>query len=192
MTPLLVIRHGVTDWNASGRLQGQTDRPMSEAGKEQVRGWSIPPEFNTCHCVSSPLVRAQETARLLGKVPDIEPAFTEMSWGDWEGRNWKDLQACLGSDVMSAHESKGLDFRPKGGESPAEVQQRLEPWLESLDRPTLAISHKGVLQALYSLASGWKMTAKAPIKFHHGEAYLFQVESGRVSIERMNIPLERS
>jgi len=192
MTPLLLIRHGVTDWNALKRLQGRSDRHLSEKGTAQVLGWSIPQEFNDFHCVSSPLVRARETARLLGKEPEIETALTEMSWGGWEGENWQDLQASLGADVMSAHETLGLDFRPDGGESPREVQQRLLPWLAALDRPTLAVSHNGVMQALYSLASGWQMTEKAPIKFRHGEAHLFEVSSGQVSIGRMNIPLVTS
>jgi len=192
MIPLLLIRHGVTDWNALKRLQGRSDRHLSERGKTDVRNWSIPQEFRDYHCVSSPLIRARETARLLGKEPKIEMALTEMSWGDWEGENWQDLQASLGADVMSAHETLGLDFRPDSGESPREVQQRLIPWLTALDQPTLAVSHNGVMQALYSLASGWQMTEKAPIKFCHGEAHLFEVSSDQVSIGRMNIPLVTS
>ena len=189
MIPLLLIRHGITDWNALKRLQGRSDRPLSEKGKAEVQGWSIPKEFRDFHCVSSPLVRARDTALLLGKEPEIMMALTEMSWGDWEGENWQDLQVSLGPGVMSAHETLGLDFRPDGGESPREVQQRIIPWLETLHQPTLAVSHNGVMQALYSLASGWQMTDKAPIKFRHGEAHLFEVSSGQVSIGRMNISL---
>jgi len=189
VTSLLVIRHGVTDWNAENRLQGRADRRLSDDGKAGVRCWVIPREFNGFHCASSPLQRATETARLLGKTPDIEPALTEMSWGQWEGKNWQDIQARLGPEVMAAHKAKGLDFRPDDGESPRDVQARLKPWLASLDRPTLAISHKGVLQALYALASGWQMTVKPPVKFRHGEAFLFQVRSGQVEVGRMNIGL---
>jgi len=190
MTPLLVVRHGVTDWNAENRLQGRSDRPLNEEGVAQVRRWAIPSKFDAYHCVCSPLRRAIQTAQVLGRTPDIEPALTEMSWGDWEGQNWQDLQHALGRKIMAAHEAKGLDFRPDGGESPREVQRRLKPWLASLNRSTLAICHKGVLQALYALATGWRMTDKSPIKFRHGEGYLFHVFEGSPQVAEMNIPLE--
>jgi broad specificity phosphatase PhoE len=190
VTPLLVIRHGVTDWNAQNRLQGQSDRPLSAEGEAQVRSWIIPKRFNHFRCVTSPLIRAKETAQGLGLSFEEEPALTEMSWGDWEGENWQDLQATLGRPVMAAHEAKGIDFRPDGGESPRNVIARLTPWLADLAVPTLAIGHKGVLQALYSMASEWDMTEKAPIKFRHGEAYLFEVADGKPLLTEMNIPLE--
>ncbi len=192
MIPLLVIRHGPTDWNVKNRLQGRSDRRLSDQGKAQVRSWNIPQEFKEYHCISSPLARATETAQLLGKTPDIEPALAEMSWGEWEGQNWQSLQMELGPEVVAAHQAKGIDFCPDGGESPREVQARLKPWLTSLDRPTVAISHKGVLQALYAMATDWQMTEKAPVKFRHGEAFLFQMASGRLSVGRMNIPLVNS
>jgi len=192
MTSLLMIRHSETEWNARKKLQGRSDIALSEHGRDMVRCWSVPGEFDGFHWVSSPLVRATETANLLGFEPDLEPALIEMSWGRWEGENWNDLQARLGPDVMAAHQAKGLDFRPDGGESPGDVQDRLRPWLEGLKRPTIAVCHKGVLQAVYALASGWQMTEKAPIKFRHGFACLFQVTDGSPIIDRLDIPLERS
>lgn len=190
MIPLVVIRHGETDWNAQNRLQGQSDRPLSDAGEVQVKSWTVPERFRTYKCVSSPLIRAQQTAKLLGLTFEIETAITEMSWGAWEGEDWRELQSKLGRDVMAAHEAKGIDFRPDDGESPRDVMARLSPWLMSLRTPTLAVSHKGILQALYAMASGWDMTAKPPIKFRHGEAYLFEVSDGQPKLGDMNIPLE--
>ncbi len=190
MIPLLVIRHGVTDWNSENRLQGQSDKALSEVGRNEVGTWTLPTEFTAFRCVSSPLQRARETATLLDLSPTIEPALMEMAWGDWEGENWQVLQSTLGSTVMAAHEADGLDFCPPGGESPRDVQSRLRPWLEKLADPTVAICHKGVLQALYSLATGWQMKEKAPIKFRHGAAYLFNIEGGKPTLGNMNISLE--
>jgi broad specificity phosphatase PhoE len=189
MTSLLLIRHGETVWNAERRLQGQTDIPLSSTGRSMVKGWSIPEEFDQFEWVSSPLQRATETAKILGHMPMIEPALREMSWGQWEGLNWKELQVSLGREAMLAHGADSLDFRPPGGESPRDLQTRLRPWLEQLKRPTIAICHKGVLQAIYALASGWEMSGKPKIKFKHGDAYLFQVGSETVIEEEMNISL---
>jgi broad specificity phosphatase PhoE len=189
MTALLLIRHAETTWNAEKRLQGRSDTPLSDKGRTMVRSWSVPEEFAHFKWLSSPLKRAVETANLLGHDPEIQPALIEMSWGTWEGENWQELQARLGPEVMAAHQADGLDFRPDDGESPREVQDRLSPWLMGLNTSTIAVCHKGILQAVYALASGWQMTEKPPVKFRHGSAYLFQVESGAPSVDRMNIPL---
>src|SRR3546814_15044213 len=64
------------------------------------------------------------------------------------------------SDLMAANEARGLDFRPPGGESPRDVQDRLRPLLAELaaaGADVVAVSHKGVLRALYALASGWDL-----------------------------------
>ena len=189
MIPLLMIRHGETSWNAENRLQGHSDIPLSDNGRLMVQSWSIPREFSTFEWVSSPLQRALETARILGYEPGIEPALKEMSWGQWEGENWRVLQTRLGQDVLANHKIGSLDFRPPDGESPRDVQTRLRPWLEHLHTPTVAICHKGVLQALYSLLSGWSMQGKSPIKFNRGYACLFEVDAGVPKEVEMNIPL---
>ena len=189
MIPLLLIRHGETIWNAELRLQGQTDIALSSNGRSMVQSWLVPEAFSSFEWVSSPLKRATETAKILGHSARVEPALTEMSWGQWEGLNWGALQASLGPEVMLSYGADSLDFRPPEGESPRDVQHRLRPWLEQLNKPTIAICHKGVLQAIYALASGWQMSGKPPIKFKHGDAYLFQVNLGTVIAEKMNIAL---
>ena len=189
MTPLLLIRHGETAWNAERRLQGQTDIPLSSAGRSMVQSWFVPETFNQFEWVSSPLQRATETAKILGHKPIIEPALREMSWGQWEGLNWKELQVDLGREVMLAHGADSLDFRPPQGESPRDLQNRLRPWIKKIERPTIAVCHKGVLQAIYALASGWQMSGESKIKFRHGDAHLFQVDSGTVIKDKMNIAL---
>ena len=71
---------------------------------------------------------------LLGLDPRPEPRLVEMAWGEWEGRRLADLRAELG-DAMIENEARGLDFRPPGGESPRDVQERLKPLLACLSAP---------------------------------------------------------
>ena len=84
-----------------------------------------------------------------------------MDWGDWEGARLADLRAA-DPPGMAANEARGLDFRPAGGESPRELQERLRPWLAdcaAAGAASLAVCHKGVIRALFALATGWDMTA---------------------------------
>jgi len=108
----------------------------------------------------------------------IEPRLTEMDWGDWEGRTLAELRAGLGR-VMAENEAAGLDFRPSGGESPRDVQARLKPLLVELavaGRATAAITHKGVIRAVYGLAAGWDMHGKPPHRLSSAAAHLFRLD----------------
>ena len=79
----------------------------------------------------SPRQRARETAKILGLDPIIEPTLAEMSWGEWEGRRIPDLRAEYG-ETMAENERRGLDFTPPGGESPRDVQKRVQPWMTAV------------------------------------------------------------
>ncbi len=189
MTDLLMIRHGPTMWNAGKRLQGETDIPLSPQGRTVVSAWRVPRQYAHYRCLASPLSRAMETARILGFEPEPVEALREMSWGQWEGQQISELRTRLGAE-MADNEARGLDFRPAGGESPRDVQDRLRPWLNCLREPTLAIAHKGVLRALYAMASGWDMRGKPEIRLEDQTAHLFQTDDqGGIFVARLNIKL---
>jgi broad specificity phosphatase PhoE len=167
MTPVLLIRHGPTSWNASGRIQGQTDVGLSPRGRAEVRRWLLPAPWAQARVFSSPLRRARETAIILtGHNPTIDPRLSEMSWGRFEGRRLAELRA-EAPDAMAANEARGLDFRPPGGESPREVCARLQTLLGELaadPRPVVAVCHKGVIRAALVLATGWDMRGRPPMR----------------------------
>ena len=76
--PLVVLRHGPTDWNAGRRIQGLSDRPLSAAGRAVVRRWKLPDDSAGYHWMTSPLLRARETAALMGHGDAvIESALVE-------------------------------------------------------------------------------------------------------------------
>lgn len=190
---LAVIRHGRTDWNEAGRIQGRTDTPLSDAGRAALIGRRPPPALAGHAWVASPLARAVETARLLsGADPETEPRLAEMGWGDWEGQRLADLRAALGAE-MARMEARGLDFRPPGGESPRDVQDRLRPWLRAVaaaGRPRIAVTHKGVIRALLALASGWDMTGKPPARLDWTRVHVFHLAAdGRPAVGDLNLPL---
>jgi probable phosphoglycerate mutase len=193
MTRLAVIRHGPTEWSAERRYQGRIDTKLSAAGRAAVQGWRVPDEFRAYDWFSSPLARAVETAEILGPGRSaIEPALIEMDWGDYQGHTYDALQQHYGA-AMAANESRGLDFRPPGGESPRAVIERLKPWLAlraRLGRPTLAVAHRGIVRALVAHATGWPMIGRPPVKLDWTALHLFNLAAdGSLRVDRLNIAL---
>ncbi len=192
-TALVLMRHGPTQWNAEGRIQGRSNRPLSAGGRAAVRAWRLPETWATYHWVTSPLSRARETAALLGHGDaDLEDTLIETDWGDWEGCRLAELRQHLG-EAMARLEARGLDFRPPGGESPRDLQDRLRPWLAGLaaaGRPCVAVSHKGVIRALTALATGWDMTGRPPAKLQPDSAQCFHLAGdGQLAVDRLNLSL---
>ncbi|WP_419903208.1 histidine phosphatase family protein [Kiloniella sp.] len=193
MSEILILRHGPTEWNAEKRMQGRSDISLSPDGENLVGQWSLPVEWHRVPWYVSPLKRAQQTAKILGKQSiTIEPLLMEMSWGDWEGKRLPELRETLGSDLQ-VMEDMGLDLLPPGGESPRQVQQRLEPLLNDLrdkDISVVCVAHKGIMRAIYAKASGWNMLGKPPQKLKDSCAHLFKIpRSGNIEVSTMNLSL---
>jgi broad specificity phosphatase PhoE len=192
MTIFAVLRHGPTEWSATRRLQGRSDIPLSPAGRATVASWRLPPPLAGCAWLTSPLARAIETAEILGLTARREARLIEMAWGEWEGLTLAELAAHPGA-ALAEREPAGLDFQPQGGESPRQVQARLQPLLAEIARggqAVGAVSHKGVIRALFALASGWDMLGKAPVRLDWQSAHLFRLDRyGNPTVERLNVGL---
>jgi len=190
---LVLLRHGPTDWNEEGRIQGRTERPLSRAGRARVRAWQLPSQFHAYRWATSPLGRARETAALLGHgEAEVVPELVEAAWGDWEGERLDELRARHGA-YMTSLEARGLDFRPPGGESPRDLQIRLAPWLARLAAagdPCVAVAHKGIIRAVHALATGWDLRGTPPVKLRPDCAHAFHLASdGRPAVARLNLDL---
>ncbi len=193
MTPIAFIRHGPTDWNEVHRLQGLADNPLSAAGTAKVAAWRLPDEFRDWDWVASPLTRAQQTARALGIAFRVEQQVREMDWGAWEGHTREELIARYG-DAFHDRAAKGLDLRPDGGETPREVRGRVAGWIAATaerGRPAGAVAHQGIIRAALSLATGWEMVGKPPVKMDWAAVHVFAAgRDGTLHVERLNISLE--
>ncbi len=196
MTRLALIRHGPTDWNGEGRMQGHTNTSLSTAGYAEVaaRGArGLNPHLAGYYWLASPLRRARLTAALLcGFAPPQESRLIEMDWGDWEGRTLAEIRAEIGP-ALQQNEDRGLDFCPPGGESPRHIQDRVRPWLVEIaaQRPAVvAVTHKGVIRALMAGAYHWDMMGKPPVELDWTRAHLFDVApDGVLSPVEMNLPV---
>lgn len=148
MTTLLLVRHGETDWNAEGRLQGHTDRPLSDYGRRQARRLAEELEGEELEAIySSDLARAHETAEIVGErlgLPvALEPDLREKDWGTWEGLN--------------AVERDRVEFV---GESTEAHQERMLQTLRRIaerhpgDGRVLVVTHGGSMRRVQTAAMG--------------------------------------
>jgi probable phosphoglycerate mutase len=193
MTPLLLIRHGLTAWNESGRIQGRADPGLSTRGRAEVAAWRLPEAWADARWLASPLRRAQETAALLtGRPVVVEPRLIEMDWGAWEGKRGVNLRAAA-PDELAGNEALGLDLRPPSGESPREVCTRLQALTAELaidDTPVVAVCHKGVIRAALALATGWDMRTAPPLRLSRDQALALVCEpGGRLRLASPPLPL---
>lgn len=174
---LIFLRHGETDWNAEGRLQGGQDIPLNAKGQAQAEeaGRIVgrilgrdKARIEAFDHVCSPLGRARMTMELargaLGLDPKayrLEDRIREMSFGRWEGMTWPEVQ----KDDPFAARNRELDkwgLVPPGGESYAMLCDRLRPWLESIECDTIAVAHGGVARCLMYMLAG-TATEHAPM-----------------------------
>ena len=152
---LYFVRHGETDWNAVRRYQGQTDVPLNDKGRRQAaRNGGILRDLvgrrTDVDFVASPMLRAAETMsiirREMGLVPDDFPRddrLKEIHFGHWEGRIW-DVLCDEDPIAFQARRTDPFNWRPIGGESYADLAQRVRGWLAEIDRDTVVVSHGGV------------------------------------------------
>lgn len=178
-----LIRHGRTDWNRAHRLQGRTDRPLDVEGRAEIAAHALPPDWAGAQIVASPLSRAVETASLLAAPAPVrqDPRLIEMDFGEWEGRRGADLEA--EDPRFLPIERWGWSYRPPGGESVAELRDRLQGFLAetaAATRPVVAICHIGVMRVILALAHGWGFEGPAPFKVKRLRLYPLSLSPGGV------------
>ena len=102
MTRLLaVIRHGPTEWNELGKIQGRTDIPLSERGKCLIQQLQLPNFFSEMDWITSPLSRAIETGILLGiSEMRIDDRLIVTYCGYWECQVLQDLRVKYGQNML--------------------------------------------------------------------------------------------
>ncbi len=186
---LLFIRHGETDYNREGRLQGQRDIPLNPKGREQASAVGrtlrklVGPEIDRLAAarafVSSPLMRTRQTMEFCRAAMGLPPTgytlcndLKELTFGDWEGLTWPEVEARDPQGAAARARDK-WNFAPPNGESYADLALRLTPWLQSIDRDLFVASHGGVARALMVLIAGVAPKIAAEANIYQGRAIEF-------------------
>ncbi len=159
---LILVRHGETDWNREGRLQGGQDIPLNDLGRKQAteaadRLRTLVPGFATLDFICSPMHRARETMDILRAELDLAPGayrlddrLKELTFGSWEGFTWRDIRKAEREQAQLRERDK-WSFVPPGGESYGMLADRVRPVLEKLQCETVIVSHGGVARAILAL-----------------------------------------
>ncbi len=164
---IYVIRHGQTDWNAEGRLQGQQDIGLNALGRSQAtrNGETLRKltgdETSGFDFVSSPLSRTRETMERLRSAMGLDPLsyridkrLMELSFGDWEGQTLAEVEAVAPERLLARTEQK-WSFIPPGplAESYEILSWRVGAWLRELAGPTVCVTHGGVVRSIFRLVA---------------------------------------
>ncbi|NIK88116.1 putative phosphoglycerate mutase [Rhizomicrobium palustre] len=191
---LALLRHGPTEWNAEGRIQGTIDIPLSAAGFAKMSALLPPEGFETARRYCSPKLRARQTAECLGFTdPILDARLIEQNWGQWEGLTRAEMIARDGDDAFErAGAKRGVEFRPPGGESTGEVQARLQNFFTDIaakGEDAIAVAHMGVLRAAYAIATQWDHSAPMPPELDVNAVVILNLtERGVPSIAALNVP----
>ena len=156
---LILVRHGVTDWNREGRFQGHLDPPLADAGRRQAeragRRLASDPDLRPARVISSSLDRAMQTAAIIagatGVAVEPEPRLIEIGQGEWEGRTHAELEVEDSERYRAWRAADGIR-QPPGGEPLAEASARVASVLDAVSRadawPVCLVSHGGTLRIL--------------------------------------------
>ncbi len=181
MIRLALLRHGHTEWNRAGRIQGRSDIPLDATARAELAAQCLPENWRGADLWSSPLLRAAETARLItGQEPQTTEALIEMNWGEWEGQHGIALRADPTSGFRDI-ELWGWDYRPPGGESPAEVWARIAPWMATLTRDTVAVCHIGIMRMILARAYGWNFDRPAPFQIKRNRLFVVEIAGDQLT-----------
>ena len=195
-TVLILVRHGRTQANREGRLQGRLDQDLDEHGQAQALAVAayVQDRCEVDFVVSSPLKRAMQTAEAFGRPVEIDDRWLELSYGEYEGTPHADVP----SEVWSRWREDS-HFTPQGGESLAALDARVRAACnEMLARASAAnvvvVSHVSPMKS----AVAWSLGVDIGISFNchldHASVCRIAIRGDRPILQTFNetVPLPNS
>jgi probable phosphoglycerate mutase len=188
MPVLYYIRHGETEWNALGRLQGTRDIPLNEVGRRQaVHAGGVLQELlardgrdkTALPFVASPLGRARMTMELVRETLKLPPRdyavddrLREIAYGQWEGSTLAEAEA-RDPELYARRLADKWRVGAPDGESYADVEVRVSAWYASLTADTVAVAHGGVARALMVALGFEEASDVVELYIEQGTVYVF-------------------
>ena len=178
-----LVRHGETEWNRSGRIQGHSDVPLSEHGKSQMNMLAkrlADRRFSAVY--TSDLSRAIESAETIEGTSEaagqIDPDLREFSYGEWEAMTIGEVEAQYPGSLAARVRLGDNAFAAPGGEDTAQILERVQRFsTKAVDRhdpddDILIVAHGGPIRALVVCLLG----------LPDDRFWRFQVDCGSLSI----------
>jgi probable phosphoglycerate mutase len=194
--PVFLFRHGETEWNAVGRIQGRLNSPLTARGREQARAMGRALKaIAGAACAemllyASPLGRVRETVTLAAEAAGLDIAacrfdatLAEITWGEWDGMTRAEIDRRT-PGAMAERERAKWDHLPPGGESYQAAARRVQPFLDAVvagaaERPVALFSHGAVgrvLRGLYMALPGERI-----VELDEPQDAFYRLQAGAVA-----------
>lgn len=194
---LYLTRHGETIWNRLGKTQGSQDTSLTDLGRIQAKklGQQLKKNNNINAIYCSDLLRARETAEIIGKEISIEPTSSpllrEVAFGNWEGLSIPEIEEQYPGQL--ARWRNELTFAPEGGESLLAVQDRIVSFIKMIkekhqnsDDNILIVSHAATTKVIILSLIGIPLSLLTHFKISQASLSLLNVQQDGSSIIYLN------
>lgn len=195
MTRIYLIRHGETEWNKQGRLQGNSNVKLSPEGIRQAQLLAEHSPFQHIDAIySSDLVRAVDTAKILAEKFNLEvqtlPELRETNFGYWEGKSIADL-AEIYPDDFGKFFTAPEKCRPPHGETFLECQDRVMNAMNKIvaahdNKKILVVSHGAVIRLILCAALGMPINKMWAISQFNVALNILRFDDLNITVELMN------
>lgn len=179
---LLILRHGETEWNRQGRMQGALDSPLTETGQSQARAQNalIAGQGASLHgWYTSPQGRAVETARIAAQGQDAQivadARLREIEMGDWTGQMRSDIREAA-PHLFEDPSAMSWYGQAPGGESLEDLAFRVRDFLTDLSGPAVIVTHGITSRMMRCVALDLPLPAFAALE--GGQGILYRVSAG--------------
>ena len=190
LTNLILVRHGESEWNRAGRVQGQVNSPLTDLGINQskaIRDYLSGIILNQeLEIYTSPLDRALQTAEIIAQGIDypsrkiiIEERLNDFNLGEISGTFGWDKVAEIFPEQAQLRLQDPMRFHPSGGESGAEFEARLRSLLEDLmddDTLKLIVSHGIVNKFIRGILKN--LSGKEMVELGESQNTVYRLEQG--------------
>jgi probable phosphoglycerate mutase len=194
-TRILLVRHGETDWNASGRIQGHNDTPLNAAGRQQAQRTAQRLAREPIKALySSDLARAFETATIIGAPLGLtvvaSARLRERQYGLWEGLTAAEIQMRY-PEQFAIWRARTTDFAPPQGETRSELLTRALAELQTIARRHVTdmvavVTHGGLCYVLINHILGSIDGDQREFTFGNASIHTLEVTGDRWSVISMN------
>ena len=183
-----IVRHGTTDWNQAGRIQGHLDPPLNATGRTQAHLVSQRlAQLGATALYSSDLQRTYDTARAIGRATDLrvvqKTGLREMHFGRWQGLTFQQIRQ-RDPEGYAARRADPYDVPPRDGETWRQFYDRAVQALHEILAATpaqhcIVVTHSGVCTVLGLRALGLDCTGKRTFDNTHCSIHTIAVQGDR-------------
>lgn len=193
-----LVRHGETDWNKTGRIQGQQDLPLNELGRRQAEAvgtYLAELRFGYDYIYTSDLVRARETAEIIAKRWGSQTLarreLRELSFGEIEGLDFNEVQARY-PEFWKAYQDNSVDTVFPGGESVAQLGERATEFFRFIreqhqDDSILVVAHGGFIKSFLAIVLGLPLANRGRIEVTNASVSVVRIQEEKAKILAMNV-----